>query len=418
MYKDVLGFSITPFMQRVMNINGFYASIMRTGKKSEGDSDDLPPGIPVPVLPVDFLKSRPDNWIGGMGSYVCPVDSEWGLWFNFSMNNPSNTAVLASVKGMNPLTGTRIAGYDLEEYQDECPVHHKPFSKGKLCPDCGFKWPHQNYVSQPNKPYIDGFLTPSGVRQFYFTEDMAKSIPELVIGKEDTVPAFGFAFFKLRNYNQTWESGNHIKNEFPKNEHPHQYASFLYSGSPSSSSASGVTGLCGSFTSSGLTGYCGPTGFKGPAGSPGISRGGGGCMGVAAMTRCYVPPGVYCEPLPETLSSSSATINYSSTESEPIRGIGFGDIVDAPVTCAVSDSLDFSDKFKIRGEVGIGAGAKIRQSFDKSKKSVEDWEKKPAGVVRLYFVFQEQFEKYAEAGFNNLKGNEMGYMAELPVGGK
>jgi hypothetical protein len=72
MYKDVLGFSITPFMQRIMNINGFYASIMRTGKKSEGDNDNLPPGIPVPVLPVDFLKSRPDSWVGARVAMCAP----------------------------------------------------------------------------------------------------------------------------------------------------------------------------------------------------------------------------------------------------------------------------------------------------------------------------------------------------------
>jgi hypothetical protein len=190
------------------------------------------------------------------------------------MNNPSNTAVLSSVKGMNPLTGRRVAGYELENYQDECPIHHKPFSKGKLCPDCGFKWPHQNYISQPNKFYIDSFVTPSGVRQFYFTEDMAKSIPELVIGKEDTVPAFGFCFYKLKEYNPVWESGNHIKNDFPKSS-ARQFNTFLYVGDPSkdrdmgSSWAGGMTGMCGPRGIPGTVGTPGVMGYCGPTGSPG-----------------------------------------------------------------------------------------------------------------------------------------------------
>ena len=205
---------------------------------------------------------------------MCPVNTDWALWFNFSMNNPSNTAVLSSVKGMNPLTGRRVAGYELENYQDECPIHHKPFSKGKLCPDCGFKWPHQNYISQPNKFYIDSFVTPSGVRQFYFTEDMAKSIPELVIGKEDTVPAFGFCFYKLKEYNPVWESGNHIKNDFPKSS-ARQFNTFLYVGDPSkdrdmgSSWAGGMTGMCGPRGIPGTVGTPGVMGYCGPTGSPG-----------------------------------------------------------------------------------------------------------------------------------------------------
>jgi hypothetical protein len=79
-------------------------------------------------------------------------------------------------------------------------------------------------------------------------------------------------------------------------------------------------------------------------------------------------------------------------------------------------SFSFTPVYRT-AEVGIGAGAKICQAFEKSSKSVEDWEKKPAGVIRLYFVFQEEFEKYAAQGFNDLIGNEIGYLEGLPVGG-
>jgi hypothetical protein len=75
-------------------------------------------------------------------------------------------------------------------------------------------------------------------------------------------------------------------------------------------------------------------------------------------------------------------------------------------------------KFRGDAEVGIGAGARIKQEFRKSTISVEDWKDKPEGIIRLYFVFQEQFEKMVEAGLNDLSGNKEGYLASLPVGGK
>ena len=85
-----------------------------------------------------------------------------------------------------------------------------------------------------------------------------------------------------------------------------------------------------------------------------------------------------------------------------------------------SSTLDaecFETPLRKSAEVGIGAGAKIKQNFEKSKHAVEDWESKPAGVIRIYFVFQEEFEKYASAGFNNLEGNESGYLEGIQVGG-
>lgn len=75
MSRNILGFSIAPNMYRIIHKNGFYASIMRTEKKLNND-DNLPSGIPIPMMPVDYLKSRPNFWIGGYGSYVCSIESD------------------------------------------------------------------------------------------------------------------------------------------------------------------------------------------------------------------------------------------------------------------------------------------------------------------------------------------------------
>ena len=450
MYRDILGFSIAPFMQRVMNINGFFASIMRTGKKSEGSDTALPPGVPIPVLPVDYLKVRPDNWIGGEGSYVCPVDSDWGLWFNFTMNNPGNTAVLPSVKGMNPITGQRVEGYDLQDHIEECPIHKKPFSKGRLCTECGFKWPAQNYISKPNPFYIDGFRTPEGnVRQFYFTEDMAKSVPEQVIGKEDTVPAFGFCFYKLKNYEHHWEGGEHIKGKFPEGMRCGNGLIGIGSRGIGPLSSFVMPGVYTSAISEdhkyeGVSGYSGHPGFEGPKGTKGIrgmSAGGSTCDSYEGRIRSKKTTKMsksmhseisdgkmtksvcYFSSVTPSASMDSLTIGETKTSGGAI----FEDsVVSMPADMSVGMDCErgyspeihnFMDPVRKSAEVGIGAGAKIKQSFNKSSKTVEDWEKKPAGVLRLYFVFQEEFERYAAAGFNDLKGNKEGYLEGIPVGG-
>jgi hypothetical protein len=106
---------------------------------------------------------------------------------------------MPTVKGMNPVTGQKTEGYGLERYENKCPVHNIDFREGRFCEECNYKWPPQNYVAAPNRLWWDGFRTSDGkVRQFFFTEDLAKSIPENVIGKQNTVPAFGFAFYKTK----------------------------------------------------------------------------------------------------------------------------------------------------------------------------------------------------------------------------
>lgn len=382
MYRDVLGFSIAPHMSRIMTINGCYASIMRADKKSGENIDGLPLGVPIPVLAIDYLKSRPEHWIGGEGSYVCPVDSDWGLWFNFTMNNYNEMAILTSVKGMNPLTGQRLSSYNLEDFQEECPIHKVRFSVDKLCPECGFKWPSQNYLSYPNPFYIDGFRTPDGnVRQFYFTEDASKSIPEQVIGKDDTVPAFGFCFYHLKEMSKQKAGGLHAKGEYPTNR-SYKYENF-------SDTEERVLRGGGGNKKDFLTKK-----YRGSLGS--LS-----CASASAT--------------PLSVGASSDFFSASDTSERSFSAHRDGGEISAYYCPSERSSMFVSDRSI---EVGLGAGEKIKQDFVKANKAIEEYKDKPSGVIRLYFVFQEEFEKYVSRGLKDLKGSSEGYLTGLPVGAK
>jgi len=180
---------------------GFMASLMCAPRLEDtGRACDLPPGEPIPVFPLAALPGAPEGWVREVGSYVCPVDADWGLWFDWTMNDKMNTAVVPSVKGMNPITGQKLEGLSLSEYSDKCPVHGEPFTHGNFCEKCGYDWPPQNYICAPNTLWWDGFRQPDGkVRQFFFTADESRDVASLVIGKENTVPAFGFGFFRPKN---------------------------------------------------------------------------------------------------------------------------------------------------------------------------------------------------------------------------
>lgn len=382
MYRDVLGFSITPKMQRLMTINGCHASIMRTEKKKENSSMGLPSGVPIPILPVDYLKERPENWIGGEGSYVCPVDSEWGLWFNWSMNNPLETAVLPSVKGMNPLTGQRMGNFNLEYYSEECPIHKEAFSTGKYCVKCGFKWPHQGFLSAPDKLFLDGFRMPDGnVRQFYFTEEMAKSIPEQVIGKEDTVPAFGFCFYHLKERRKNYEGGTSFRDEFPNLKQLSNTSKYLYD----SHTYLGGTRYPETFTSS-VDYECRERSVS---------------FYTTNSTEDVINEAVHKTGLISPLRNFRKK-RYRSANPKKIK-------------TAFSSSSTFKDRSNM--EVGLGAGAKIKQNFRRSQYELSDWAEKPTGIIRLYFVFQEEFERYAAVGLHDLEGSKEGYLKGLSIGG-
>jgi len=347
-----------------MEYKGLKAQIMRAQRLTGQGTHGLPPGTPIDIYPVDVFEHPLSHWITGAGNYVAPVDSDWGLWFNFTQNDQMNTAVLPSVKGMNPITGRRTNGFMLERYEDKCPEHGEKFKDGNFCEKCNFKWPDQNYLAYPNTLWWDGFRTTDGkVRQFFFTEELSKSIPELCIGKEDTVPAFGFAFFRPKVARQSLVVNTR---------------SLLSSD------------LVGSHVY--YTNYCGSSGNIG-LGSP--------SPGTNLLFNCC-------------LQESDTTLNCCSTDSafvsSPSLNLSSAKYVEPGVyTQTVA-------KKKKTSEVGVGAGAEISQSLSVDTLKLDDWQTEPASVMRLYFIFIDQFNELKEKGLKDLSGVKEGFLEGLPVG--
>lgn len=356
----------------LMETKGFKATLMRAQKlKDTGTPHGLPPGETVPTYPVDALPACPENWLRGQGSYVCPVSSDCGLWFDWTMNDQYNTAVLASVKGMNPITGRKLENLSLEKYIEKCPIHETPFQTGLLCEKCGYKWPPQSYVAAPNVLWWDGFRQADGtVRQFFFTSEEERDIASIVIGKHNTVPAFGFAFYE----------------PVKRRSSP---VSVLRSGSPFN--------IHTTYLSNSGNHY----------GSSGGSSGGTTVQDFNSM-----------EPLMSVNCCSVAPPTNSDCSLELTSGFKSKSRAGGQSALRSGQMVNKSVKpIEIEKAVSVGAGAEIRQDLEPDPLSVSDWKNEPSAVMRLYFVFEKQFKKIIdEGGIKDLNGNKEGFLKGLPVG--
>jgi hypothetical protein len=310
-------------MATKMILNGYTASIMEAERLTGEQIHMLPPGRPLEVIEVDRFIKKPDNWMTGPGSYVVPVKPNKGLWFDWTYNDALNTAVLPTVKGCNPITGRPVKGFGLEYLGDRCPEHGIELINGSCCKECGYELPPQNYVpGNSNTLWWDGFRSEDGkVRQFFFTEDPSRDIPSHLIGKDNTVPAFGFAFFSP------------IKKRTPAALDGRAY-NYLAS-----------EALC-------LSSHEGPT-FS-------------------------------------TMINSST---YGTTENS--RSL-------------LANATELKD-------VSIGAGAKINQGLS-ADRYPNDWKSEPDAVMRIYFVFEDEYNKWKSHGLKPESLNEKGFLKGLPVG--
>ena len=125
----------------------------------EEDPHGLPQGTPIMAVPIHCLPGAPSGWVRDPGSYVVEVDCEHGLWFDWTMNDSFDVAVVPTVKGMNPITGLKTEDVSMHVYREKCPKHDIPFGHNYYCEECGFHWPAQNYVSHPNTLWWDELKT-------------------------------------------------------------------------------------------------------------------------------------------------------------------------------------------------------------------------------------------------------------------
>ena len=345
----------------IMEHAGFKASLMMAERLKGEHVHGLPPGSPVHVYPIASLPGAPEEWSREAGTYVCPVAPDWGLWFDWTMNDEANTAIVPSVKGMNPITGQHITMINMEQYADKCPIHGCDLSHERFCEECGYKLPPQNYVCSPNTLWWDGFRQPDGtVRQFFFTEDEEKDVAEAVIGKENTVPAFGFAFFKPK-----------------KAREPRVQARGAYG-------ASGSSGLV----------------FK------------GGHYGSSVMKKKMF---LGTSTDSNTYYDSPDNIITCSASGETLTS---GGVASSSAGAAEEEADEVTaDKTRALRSVAVGAGAQIRQDLQKDTLDVDDWKEKETAVIRLYFVFENKFRNIIESGgMKDVTGNDSGYLTDIPVG--
>lgn len=195
-----------------MSVNGLTCTLnMPEALKSQRGGDGLeithalPPHAPRAAFRVaEYDHACPESWVRGdndEASYFVPVQPEHGLWLDFNGNrgHTHHVAVLISVQGVNPITGRPVSDDKLEQYRKNCPVHHRKLGEDRFCKTCNFKWDAQNYLAGNATPqgylWLDGFRAADGVvRQYVFTEEMARGVAAQILGDE-RVFAIGIAFY-------------------------------------------------------------------------------------------------------------------------------------------------------------------------------------------------------------------------------
>jgi len=192
-------------MQTQMEIGEFTCGVHLPPAPEGGGVHRLPPSAIQPVYKVDEYPACPANWMHGSGlasSYFFAVEPGRHLWLDFNGNAmlSHHVAVVLSVQGINPITGQPSKVLRLEQYREKCPVHHIKFGEGRFCPECGYQWPPQNYMSTTCWPHgrfwIDGWRVEDGtIRGFLITDETLRGVAQQLIG-EDRVWAIGIAFYR------------------------------------------------------------------------------------------------------------------------------------------------------------------------------------------------------------------------------
>lgn len=377
--------------ETLMKYKGFFAQIMEAERLVGDQTFGLPPGSALPAYCSNIFKEYPQNWMRGPGVFVIPVRPNKGLWFDFTPNDHANTAVLPTVKGCNPITGLQTSGYHLERYDTKCPKHNKEFGPDRFCEECGYKWPFGNYVARPNVLWLDGFRDSGDgtVRQFFFTEDEVRDIATKMIGKENTVPAFGFAFYRP-------------KVERPREQRTMRGDSFLYK----TLVPDAYLDVKGANTSWTLSNSSGSMTYSVP-----------GANKVCFCNTSYLVGSLGEKSMPSAAGMTSEFDDMNFVDKEHTASA-------APYKSPPKDRVlrkkavqaRLGEDYQPKKEVAIGAGAKIAQDLIEDPYPLDTWKDTPDSVMTIYFVFKDEVDRMLSKGVVDTTEKPEGMLEGMPVG--
>jgi hypothetical protein len=438
-------------MNNTMTYKNYSAQIMEANRLVGDKVHGLPPGSALPVYHVDEFVKVPETWMKGPGVFVVPVRPNKGLWFNFRMNDEANTAVILTVKGANPITGLPTSGFHLERYDDKCPKHGCAFMADRFCPECNYKWPDRGYLSG-SPLWWDGFRSDDGtVRQFFFTEEELRDVASAMIGKENTVPAFGFAFYssKVPRALVPRTTRGVINMPIIQMDGSHDYtvkymnninvgASNCYLNSTMNSSlnevkTSGTVPICASGSSMSYS----AEGINTISAAEFEKKLGMNlcCDSIGPSASASVDSDDISAIVEENkeYSLDSATLNFMAPLQEAPKSAEGPKIIEKLLRTSegrkkLSKSMkqpmrtrrDYKPEEEARSlkdvAVSVGAGAKISQALPGDTLAVDTWKDAPDATMTIYFVFQETFEKMRDEGMRDFSGVKEGMLAGIPVG--
>jgi len=82
-----------------------------------------------------------------------------------------------------------------------------------------------------------------------------------------------------------------------------------------------------------------------------------------------------------------------------------------------ADSNDSLSRGITLKSVSVGAGAKIDQQVEKDRGELEQWNTKVQAVMRIYFVFEDEFNELVNHGIRGFDANKPNGMLDgIPVG--
>lgn len=348
--------------------------------KSQGQGEneiawELPPYRPRAVYLVDEYPACPAEWMRSSGrtkSYFVPIKEGKGMWLDFNQclgSVPQHIAVVVSVQGINAVTGQPCSDPALEQYRDECPKHKKPFGPDRLCAECNFKWPKQNYLASTGTPqgalWLDGFRAEDGhIRQYVFTAAEARGVAKAIIG-ERRVHALGISFFL----------GKETRPQ------PQIMARRLFD-----SGLSGGMKLCSAGVDAGVYGSKGASGPSGDEGMVTYSA------SVDSMTK---GGGQFGHDLMERSMTASASLGREKLSARRRESVG------APIAVK---------------KLEVAAGARIKQQIYDDPQDLEYWQKEPEGLLIVNYCSEQEAERIVAAGKVNLDGSPEGFLQQVPVG--